>query len=48
MELIKMIVTSFSVASNKEIVTKKLTIVIHPDDIKFINLYKLEEFLASA
>jgi hypothetical protein len=48
MTLIKMIVISFLVASKKEFVTKKLTIVVYPEDLGFVNLYDLEGFLTSA
>jgi len=45
--LIKIIVISFIAASKKELVSKKLTVVVHPDDLSFINLYDLREFLNS-
>ncbi len=46
--LLKMIVLSFVVASKREPVTKKLTIMVHPRDLDRVNLYDLEDFLRSA
>lgn len=48
MTLTKLIVLSFIAASKKDFVTKKLTVVIHPNDIKSVDLYALEDFLDSA
>jgi hypothetical protein len=48
MALIKIIIISFIVASKKEFVAKKLTIVVRPEDLKFVQFYELEEFLAAA
>jgi hypothetical protein len=45
--LVWMIIISFIVASKREFVSTKLTVLIHPKDLKFVNLYDLEEFLAS-
>ncbi len=46
--LIKMIALSFIVASKREFVARKLTIVVHPGDLDRVNLYDLEDFLRSA
>jgi hypothetical protein len=46
--LIKLIVTSFVVASKEKFITRKLTIVIYHRDIESVDLYDIEEFLASA
>jgi len=48
MALIKLIITSFIVASKEKFITRKLTVMIYPNDIKSIDLYELEEFLTSA
>jgi hypothetical protein len=48
MTMIKLIVTSFIVATKKEFITRKLTIVIYSKDIDSVNLYDIEEFLKSA
>lgn len=47
MVLVKIIIVSFIVASKKEFVTKKLTVVVHPNDLDSVNLYDLEDFLKS-
>lgn len=46
--LLKLIVTSFVIASKQEFITHKLTLMINPKDIEFINLYELEDFLETA
>ncbi len=43
--LVQMIITSFVAASCRQFVSKKLIIVIHPNDIEDVNLYELEDFL---
>jgi hypothetical protein len=48
MALVKLIITSFVVASKEKFITRKLTVMIHPRDIESIDLYELEEFLTSA
>ena len=48
MVLVKLIVTSFVVASKKEFITRKLTIMIYSKDLDSVNLYDLEDFLISA
>jgi Domain of unknown function (DUF6430) len=48
MALAKLIITSFIVASKEKFITRKLTVMIYPRDIESIDLYELEEFLASA
>jgi hypothetical protein len=48
MALAKLIITSFIVASKEKFITRKLTLMIYPRDIDSIDLYELEEFLASA
>jgi hypothetical protein len=47
MALIQLIVISFVAASKKDFVTKKLTVVVHPNDLDSVNLYALEDFLDS-
>lgn len=48
MALAKLIITSFIVASKEKFITRKLTVMIYPRDLESIDLYELEEFLASA
>jgi hypothetical protein len=48
MALAKLIITSFVVASKREFVTRKLTVVIYPRDLENTDLYELEDFLTSA
>ncbi|AOY80791.2 DUF6430 domain-containing protein [Moorena producens JHB] len=48
MALAKLIILSFVVASKKEFVTRKLTLVIHPKDLENTDFYELEDFLTSA
>jgi hypothetical protein len=48
MVLAKLIITSFVVASKKEFVTRKLTLVIYPKDLESTDFYDLEDFLTSA
>ena len=48
MALTKLIITSFIVASKEKFITRKLTVMIYPRDIESIELYELEDFLASA
>ena len=46
-ESIKLIITSFILASKKTYITKKLTVIIHPKDLESIDFYLIEEFLSS-
>lgn len=48
MALAKLIITSFIVASKEKFIARKLTVMIYPRDIESIDLYELEDFLASA
>ena len=48
MALIKLIIISFVAASKKEIISKKLTLIIYYKDLENINFYELESFLSSA
>ena len=48
MALAKLIIFSFVVASKKEFVARKLTLVIYPRDLENTNFYVLENFLKSA
>lgn len=48
MALAKLIILSFVVASKKEFVTRKLTLVIYPRDLENTDFYVLEDFLKSA
>lgn len=48
MALAKLIILSFVVASKKEFVTRKLTLVIYPRDLENTDFYELEAFLKSA
>lgn len=48
MALTKLIILSFVVASKKEFVTRKLTLVIYPKDLDNTDFYVLEDFLNSA
>lgn len=48
MTLAKLIILSFVVASKKDFVTRKLTLVIYPKDVENTDFYELEDFLASA
>jgi hypothetical protein len=47
MLLIKFIIISFIMASREKFITKKLSIIIYPQDLEHIDLYELEEFLTS-
>ena len=46
--LVKLIITSFVIASKQEFITQKLTLMIHPKDMEFIKMYDLEDFLETA
>jgi hypothetical protein len=46
--LVELIILSFITASKEEFVTKKLTIMVHPDDVSMVNLHNLKDFLGSA
>ncbi|MBW4538750.1 MAG: hypothetical protein KME43_06325 [Myxacorys chilensis ATA2-1-KO14] len=48
MALVKLIITSFIVASKEKFITRKLTVMIYPNDVESIDFYELEEFLTSA
>lgn len=48
MALAKLIITSFVVASKREFVTRKLTVMIYPRDLENTDFYDLEDFLTSA
>jgi Domain of unknown function (DUF6430) len=48
MALAKLIINSFVVASKKEYVARKLTVVIYPRDLENTDMYDLEDFLATA
>jgi hypothetical protein len=48
MTLAKLIIMSFIVASKKDFVSRKLTLVIYPRDIENTDFYDLEDFLTSA
>ena len=48
MALAKLIILSFVVASKKEFVTRKLTLVIYPKDLDNTDFYVLGDFLKSA
>lgn len=48
MVLAKLIITSFVVASKKEFVARKLTLLIYPRDLENTDFYDLEDFLSSA
>jgi hypothetical protein len=43
--LIKMIALSFAASSREEIVSRQLTIVVHPKDRQTVNLVDVEKFL---
>jgi len=45
MTLTKLIIISFIAASKEEFVSKKLTIVLHPNDLDSVDFYALEEIL---
>jgi hypothetical protein len=45
--LIKMIALSFVASSREEIVSRQLTIMVHPKDRQFVNLIDVENFLKS-
>ncbi len=47
MALIKLIVISFVAASKKDFIARKLTVVIHPNDLDTVDIPALEEFLKS-
>lgn len=47
MALVKLIIISFVVASKKEYVTRKLTLVIYPRDLENTDFYDMEDFLTS-
>jgi hypothetical protein len=47
MQSIKLIITSFILASKKEYITKKLIVTIYPEDLESIDFYLIEEFLSS-
>ena len=46
MQSIKLIITSFILASKKEYITKKLIVTIYPEDLESIDFYLIEEFLS--
>jgi len=48
MALAKLIITSFIIASKEKFITRKLTVMIYPNDVESIDFYELEEFLISA
>ncbi|MBD0347181.1 MAG: hypothetical protein ICV63_20635 [Coleofasciculus sp. Co-bin14] len=48
MTLAKLIIMSFIVASKKDFVSRKLTLVIYPRDLENTDFYDLEDFLTSA
>jgi len=43
--LIKIIVSSFILASKQQFVSKQLTILVYPKDIEDVNLYEISDFL---
>jgi hypothetical protein len=47
MALIKLIIISFIAASKKELVARKLTVVIHPKDLDSVDFSALKDFLES-
>jgi hypothetical protein len=47
MQLSKLIITSFVVASKREFITRKLTLMIYPKDLDSIDFYELEDFIKS-
>jgi hypothetical protein len=47
MALIKLIIISFIAASKKEFIARKLTVVIHPNDLDAIDFAALKDFLES-
>lgn len=48
MTLAKLIIMSFIVASKKEFISRKLTLVIYPRDLENTDFYDLEDFLTTA
>ncbi|MGF1672606.1 MAG: macro domain-containing protein [Rivularia sp. (in: cyanobacteria)] len=48
MALIRLIVDSFVTASKEKSITDKLTIMVYPKDLDYVDLYKLKDFLKSA
>ncbi|WP_155084547.1 macro domain-containing protein [Cyanobacterium aponinum] len=48
MLLIKFIIISFIMASREKFITKKLTIMVYSQDLDYVDLYELKEFLESA
>lgn len=48
MSLARLIINSFINASKEKFITKKLTLMIYPKDLEYVNLYQLEDFLRSA
>ena len=48
MTLIRIILTSFVVASKEKFVSRKLTVVVHPKDLDSVNLYDLKDCLSFA
>ena len=48
MSLAKLIIDAFVIASKEEFITNKLTLMIYPKDLEYVNLYQLEDFLQSA
>ncbi|MEL6501593.1 MAG: macro domain-containing protein [Cyanobacteria bacterium J06623_1] len=48
MVLVKLLIMSFVVASKEKFVTRKLTVMVFPDDVKSIDWCALEDFLDSA
>jgi hypothetical protein len=47
MQLSKLIITSFVLASKREFITRKLTLMIYPKDLDSIDFYELEDFIKS-
>ena len=46
--LVQLIVISFLVASKRDVVSRKLNVVVHPSDLKHINMGSLQQFLTNA
>lgn len=47
MQLSKMIITSFVLESKRRFITRKLTVMIYPQDLDSVDFYALREFLLS-
>ena len=46
--LAKLIISSFLISSKQEFIAEKMTLIISPQDVQYINIYDLESFLEAS